>query len=61
MKHQNSFSTETVYFSQMYGVKDIAELFDKNNKQNSFQFYFSVLSRPGKKEETRQHTPTNEL
>ena len=35
MKHQSSFSTETVYFSQMYFVKDIAELLDKNNKQKS--------------------------
>ena len=46
MKHHSNFSPETVYFSQMYDVKDIAELFDKNNKQNSWKsklFYILAL------------------
>ena len=46
MKHHSNFSPETVYFSQMYDVKDIAELFYKNNKQNAWKsksFYILAL------------------
>ena len=57
MKHHSNFSPETVYFSQMYDVKDIAELFDKNNKQNSWKsksFYILALFKSCKM--TRQNT-----
>ena len=62
VNESSNFSPETVYFSQMYDVKDIAELFYKNNKQNAWKsksFYILALFKSCKL--TRQNISKNEL